>query len=135
MHFRDAAPPRRRTSLTPLIDVVFLLLVFFMLTSSFIHWRRVDLEAGSEGAPALQAQNDQTWVNVTVSTCSGKGLEIDGKRISVADLGANIPHSPTQKTQALLEVKDGVPLACMVRVLDVLEAAKISSTTVNGLIK
>ena len=50
---------RRGISLTPLIDVVFILLLFFMLTSSFIQWQSLDLTMstgeGSEvsGEPPL----------------------------------------------------------------------------------
>ena len=35
MQFTDTQRPRRKPSLTPMIDVVFLLLVFFMLASRF----------------------------------------------------------------------------------------------------
>lgn len=35
MQFATPAPKRRKPSLTPMIDVVFLLLVFFMLASQF----------------------------------------------------------------------------------------------------
>ncbi|MGR3760659.1 ExbD/TolR family protein [Roseobacteraceae bacterium NS-SX3] len=35
MDFTRPLPPRRKPSLTPMIDVVFLLLVFFMLASRF----------------------------------------------------------------------------------------------------
>ncbi|MBV1897445.1 MAG: biopolymer transporter ExbD [Rhodobacteraceae bacterium] len=35
MQFAPASRPRRKPSLTPMIDVVFLLLVFFMLASRF----------------------------------------------------------------------------------------------------
>lgn len=35
MQFTDPIPKRRKPSLTPMIDVVFLLLVFFMLASRF----------------------------------------------------------------------------------------------------
>lgn len=31
-------------SLTPLVDVVFILLVFFMLASSFVEWRSIDTQ-------------------------------------------------------------------------------------------
>ncbi|HLS99486.1 MAG: biopolymer transporter ExbD [Porticoccaceae bacterium] len=50
-----AAKPRRRTlGLTALIDVVFILLMFFMLTSSFTRERQFDLSApvASAAAPA-----------------------------------------------------------------------------------
>lgn len=47
-------PPRRQhsISLTPLIDVVFILLIFFMLASSLIDWRGITLATGSAPAPA-----------------------------------------------------------------------------------
>lgn len=40
----NLSQPKRKQaiSLTPLIDVVFILLLFFMLTSSFVPWRTVD---------------------------------------------------------------------------------------------
>ncbi len=56
---RPAAPSRKLIGLTPLIDVVFILLLFFMLTSSFIQWQSLDLTMstgeGSEvsGEPPL----------------------------------------------------------------------------------
>ena len=40
---RPAAPARKLIGLTPLIDVVFILLLFFMLTSSFFQWQSLDL--------------------------------------------------------------------------------------------
>lgn len=51
-----ARPRRSSISLTPLIDVVFILLLFFMLTSSFIQWRAVDLSLSiaSEGGQTSQ---------------------------------------------------------------------------------
>ena len=50
----DTSRPRRRNliSLTPLIDVVFILLVFFMLASSFLDWRAVQLEAPAQAGGA-----------------------------------------------------------------------------------
>ena len=54
-----AAPRRRRIGLTPMIDVVFLLLVFFMLASRFGVEGAVPISAagsgggGYEGAPRL----------------------------------------------------------------------------------
>ncbi|MDF1727892.1 MAG: biopolymer transporter ExbD [Sulfitobacter sp.] len=41
-----ARPPRRRVALTPLIDVVFLLLVFFMLAAQFGRETALDLTGG-----------------------------------------------------------------------------------------
>lgn len=47
--------PRRSVNLTPLIDVVFILLMFFMLTSTFSQWRSIELLTPvASQAPAAQ---------------------------------------------------------------------------------
>lgn len=52
MRLPSAARNRRLVSLTPLIDVVFLLLVFFMLTASFLQPGAVTLATGQGGGAA-----------------------------------------------------------------------------------
>ena len=53
MNFRQLRRPEVSINLTPLIDVVFLLLIFFMVSTSFAELTQllVDLP-GAEGAPA-----------------------------------------------------------------------------------
>lgn len=46
IHINTPPPPRRSISLTPLIDVVFILLIFFMLASSFVQWKGVEVSVG-----------------------------------------------------------------------------------------
>ncbi|MFN3881293.1 MAG: ExbD/TolR family protein [Nitrincola lacisaponensis] len=48
---------RKPLSLTPLIDVVFILLLFFMLTSSFIKWHNMEL-AVSAPSQSSSRSND-----------------------------------------------------------------------------
>ncbi|MGP6087524.1 biopolymer transporter ExbD [Antarctobacter jejuensis] len=46
---------RRRLSMTSLIDVIFLLLLFFMLSSTFTKFAEVELTAGGAGTGAFPA--------------------------------------------------------------------------------
>ncbi len=68
----DQAPDGRLISLTPLIDVVFILLIFFMLASSFLDWRAVDLKLSGDAAAG--AASDRTLV-LTLESGGGLGLE------------------------------------------------------------
>ncbi len=61
------APARRRStpvSLTALIDVVFILLLFFMLTSSFTQWRSLDVVVDTPGATAEAAPTEPLIANL-----------------------------------------------------------------------
>ena len=49
----EAAFRRRKLSLTSLIDVIFLLLLFFMLSSTFSQFSEVELTTGGAGQAAL----------------------------------------------------------------------------------
>ncbi|MEP3747396.1 MAG: biopolymer transporter ExbD [Nitratireductor sp.] len=49
MRIEIARRPRRPVSVTPLIDVIFLLLLFFMLTSTFAKFSEVEITGGRAG--------------------------------------------------------------------------------------
>jgi len=57
---RIETPVRRRRpiGLTSLIDVIFLLLLFFMLSSSFTRFAQVEITAGIQGASAASSRPD-----------------------------------------------------------------------------
>ena len=51
------AKRRKALSLTPLIDVVFILLLFFMLTSSFIQWHNMQLAVSKPSTSTVQSSD------------------------------------------------------------------------------
>lgn len=124
----DSIPPRlapsrirRRAliSLTPLIDVVFILLVFFMLASSFLDWRAIDLKApakaaggaATEGALLIEIRED--------------GLRLAAEPLTVDALvqrvRARLSVKPGQRV--LIKPAEGVSVQRTVDVLDRLKAA------------
>lgn len=62
MLLKIAQPVRRRQiSLTPLIDVVFILLLFFMLTSSFVQWRSMELHVSASASTSNETP-EKPWL-------------------------------------------------------------------------
>lgn len=49
-------------SLTPLIDVVFILLMFFMLTSSFVKEKQIILASTSSNSTAIKKEPKRLWL-------------------------------------------------------------------------
>ena len=62
---RNVAPfVRRRVALTPLIDVVFLLLLFFMLSSTFSSFGELELSQATTGVGAPDAPTERAFVQL-----------------------------------------------------------------------
>ena len=101
-------------SLTPLIDVVFILLVFFMLASSFLDWRAIDLNTPARAA-AGSSMEGALLVEVRVD-----GLRLSGETVSLATLSERVAErlkaKPDQKV--LVKPEIGVPLQGAVDLLD-----------------
>jgi len=116
-----ARPRRRRTiiSLTPLIDVVFILLVFFMLASSFRDWRSITLSSPADGAPA-SGMEDAVLVEVRAG-----GLRLVDRPATPEAVEAAVRAALAGRPDRVVFVKPapGVALQEVVAVLDRLAAA------------
>lgn len=73
--------PRRRLSMTSLIDIIFLLLLFFMLSSTFSRFAEVDLVSAGAGGSAA----DRKPVFITLAM---DRITLNGASASIADLPA-----------------------------------------------
>lgn len=77
---RNAAPfVRRAASLTPLIDVIFLLLLFFMLSSTFSSYGEIELSQATAGAatPGAPAKRAFVQIGATRLILNGAPITLD----------------------------------------------------------
>jgi len=65
MNFGNRSSEERRMNLTPLIDVVFLLLIFFMVTTTFEKQARLKLELPEASNKVQPAETDRVIITVT----------------------------------------------------------------------
>jgi biopolymer transport protein ExbD len=115
-------PPRhrRRPNLTPMIDVVFLLLVFFMLASRFGVERALPLALGAGGG------GDYTGPPRLVEVLPN-GLSLNGAAIAAPALVqalSGLMRSPDDIV--VLRARDGADVQALVTVMDSLTAAGLS---------
>lgn len=80
MHIETLPRRKHGISLTPLIDVVFILLLFFMLATSFTDWRQISLATGTT------ASADQGPPPAVVRVAADGGLHYDGDSYSAHSL-------------------------------------------------
>ncbi len=119
-----SAPQVRRRSLiglTPLIDVVFILLLFFLLASSFLEWHTVHLTT-----PATQGVVvNQSGGAVLIRIGANGALDLNGQPLLIDELSSRLQKflekRPDQKI--LVRPAKGVPLQPVVHVLDAIREA------------
>jgi len=109
--FSDQQRKKQKVGLTPLVDVIFILIVFFMLVSSFSNFKTLSILPASTGSAA-------------VSKVLHLHLSADGRLLTNAkEAGGALLMSAQQNNIPLaIHVKEGVSLQTGVQVLDQLKA-------------
>ena len=122
--FASAKSGRRALiSLTPLIDVVFILLVFFMLASSFLDWRSVTLDAPQETGRSSSMEQ------ALLIEVRRDGLRLAGETLSLENIARRAARAIAKKADRVVLVRpdDGVPVQDVVMVVDALAAAGVGN--------
>ncbi|SDH22166.1 ExbD/TolR family protein [Roseospirillum parvum] len=123
-------PRRRGVGLTPLIDVVFILLVFFMLASSFETWRALPLATTGGAGSAAAAQGLLVEVGRDQVRCAGQPVDLDGLGDCLRRHRAARPGA--EDGAVVVRPGSGVDLTRLVAVLDRLAAAGAARVSLAG---
>ena len=126
---RNRPRRRARVSLTPLIDVVFILLVFFMLASSFVDWRSIRLTAAETGSAAAPGMVGAMLVEIRP-----EGVRLSGQPMAPAALAARLAArlETHPETRVLVRPAGGVEMQRVVDLLDRLSVAGIARLDLVG---
>ncbi|GAD57720.1 MAG: biopolymer transport protein ExbD [Limimaricola cinnabarinus] len=118
MRLADLARPRRRISLTPMIDVVFLLLVFFMLSARFGFDLQLPLNAAGDSAGGGW-QGPPRLVSI-----GPEGVALNGAPLAELALPAALADLVEDRSDTIvLRAEAGTELQRLVTVMQRLEAA------------
>ncbi|MBQ0749905.1 MAG: biopolymer transporter ExbD [Roseovarius sp.] len=77
---------RRKLSLTSLIDVIFLLLLFFMLSSTFAQFSEVDLATAGQGQAVSEARPIFLQLRADELRLNARAVPLDGLAAAIAPL-------------------------------------------------
>lgn len=131
MPLRQRKTRRGMITLASLADVIFLLLLYFILTSTFSRFGEMELMSGSAGAAVSAPADDRRMLFVQVApgavTLNGAPTAPAALRDAVAAL---LPEGA--QAQAILSLQDGVNAQEMTDVLVILRRVPGVSVTVIG---
>ena len=112
---QKAADDEAQIDLTPMLDVVFIMLIFFIVTASFIK------EAGVEvNRPEASTSDPKDNVNILIAVTSNDEVWMDGRRIDVRAVRANVErlHAENPKGAVVIQADKKSTTETVVKVLD-----------------
>jgi len=123
---------RRRIPLTPLIDVIFILVMFFLLSSTFGIWRPLDVGLGSgERSGVSGTTAAQGTPPVLINLRAGQGsaqpqLVVNGVNVPLNMLAEELDRLAAAGAQAAVLIPDAtIDFQQVVRVLDEAKASRL----------
>ncbi|GAB3285153.1 ExbD/TolR family protein [Parahaliea aestuarii] len=119
---KAAAEDEAQIDLTPMLDVVFIMLIFFIVTASFIK------EAGVEvNRPEASTAQPKENVNILVAITATNEIWMDQRRIDVRAVRANIErlHAENPKGAVVIQADNESNTKTVTEVLDAAREAGV----------
>ncbi|NIA13722.1 MAG: hypothetical protein GWP08_06540 [Nitrospiraceae bacterium] len=116
--------PRPSLDMTPLIDVVFQLILFFMLSSTFVVQSSINIEtAEAKGAVAFEQKDISITLVYDENAPEGRG-PLYVNEVRVKDMGEltqvlSEAHAERPETQVLVRPDKRIPSARLIEVLGI----------------
>lgn len=125
--FRITPPPRARRApdLTPVMDVVFILVVFFLVVSTFSETLVKPMQVSVPGSSTPASAPLQT----AVLELTASGATLDAEPVAIAQLSARLAQLASRPL--VIVTGDGAPYQSLVDALDAAQAAGLSSVKVQ----
>jgi len=112
----------QEVNLTPMLDVVFIMLIFFLVTASFVKEAGIDVNRQS----AASAEPQET-ANILVAISESGQIWIDGRPVDVRAVRANIErlHAENPKGTVVVQADTRSENGLLVQVLDAARLAGV----------
>ena len=105
-----------KINLTPIIDVVFILLIFFMLATNFQDLSQTDIELSSESSKSMSSDKKMYVVSID----KDKSYMLNDKSLHLNDIKAKILSSVRSEEEHLVVIKpnDDVNMQLILSVME-----------------
>ena len=122
---RDA-DEESEVNLTPMLDVVFIMLIFFIVTASFVKEAGIDISR----PPAATAERKERG-NILVAITENDQIWIDRRQVDPRALRANIErlHAENPQGSVVIQADENSKNGLLVQVMDAARLAGVSNVS------
>jgi biopolymer transport protein ExbD len=113
-------------NLTPMLDVVFIMLIFFIVTASFVKESGIEITR----PPAATAERQERG-NIIVAITADNHIWIDRRQVDIKALRANIErlHAENPQGSVVIQADEKSQNGLLVRVMDAARLAGVKSVS------
>ncbi len=128
MRFRREEEEQFSMDMTPMIDVVFLLLIFFMVSTVFVDFnRRMDLTLPSSQSAVL----DEKPKTIEIELTADNQVFFNGKRVTLRGLEQELTGpSETEFQSALIRADKNLPYGDVVKVMGIVQSVGVPDISI-----
>ena len=128
MRFRNEEEENFSLDLTPLVDVVFLLLIFFMVSTVFVDFkRRIDISLPTSKVSIPDETPKAIELEITVD----KQVFLNGDKVSLKSLESALKKIDTDKKKAaIIRADKNLPYGDVIKVMGMLQSARVLDISV-----
>ncbi len=117
-------------NITPMLDVVFIMLIFFIVTTSFVKEYGIDVSRPSNNA-AIKSEKG----NIVIQIQSGGVISVNKKTVDIGGVRPNVERLRAENPDAAVVVaaEVGSPTGIMVQVIDQARQAGAQGVSIASL--
>ena len=118
--------------MTPMLDIVFIMLIFFIVTTTFVKASGIEISRPSNDDKI--EINDQR--SISIKAISNEELQFNGRAVLVESIRANVESekSKNPKIAVSVQVNDSVQTGVLVKIVDQVRLAGIKQVTVSKIL-
>ena len=124
---RRASAEEAEVDLTPMLDVVFIMLIFFIVTASFVKESGMDVNRPDAATATLKPRG-----NILVAITPSGQIWIDKRQVDVRALRANLErlHAENPEGAVVIQADEDSKNGLLVAVMDAAKLAKIEKVSI-----
>lgn len=129
MRRRQRSDDEAEINITPMLDIVFIMLIFFIVTTSFVREKGLEVSRPSN-TPPRETPQDQRPIVVRIDASSL--VSIEGRLLEPRAVRANLEREKAEKPESplIIAAHPEADTTSLVNILDAARAAGIESVSV-----
>jgi len=114
--------------MTPMLDIVFIMLIFFIVTATFVKESGIDLSRPD----TQQQKKTEEKKSIVIQISSTDGIFMDGRRIDLRAVRANVErqHAENPDAPCVILAEPGAHNGTLVSVLDSARRAGVQNVSI-----